>query len=104
MSHLILSQMLEHPQLHGIQVGVATYLMSVVQNHRYQRVDTVFTDTGFWDYVKTVGMRRADFIKAIEKAPSVKPFRHTYLHEEKYRIKAIEVLNTDKKLLDVLVD
>ena len=105
--HLIshaLDQMLEHPQLHGIQVGVATYLMSVVQNHRYQRVDTVFTDTGFWDYVKTVGMRRADFIKAIEKAPSVKPFRHTYLHEEKYRIKAIEVLNTDKKLLDVLVD
>ena len=105
--HLIshaLDQMLEHPQLHGIQVGVATYLMSVVQNHRYQRVDTVFTDTGFWDYVKTVGMRRTDFIKAIEKAPSVKPFRHTYLHEEKYRIKAIEVLNTDKKLLDVLVD
>lgn len=105
--HLIshaLDQMLEHPQLHGIQVGVATYLMSVVQNHRYQRVDTVFTDTGFWDYVKTVGMRRADFIKAIEKAPSVKPFRHTYLHEEKYRAKAIEVLNTDKKLLDVLVD
>lgn len=105
--HLIshaLDQMLEHPQLHGIQVGVATYLMSVVQNHRYQRVDTVFTDTGFWDYVKTVGMRRADFIKAIEKAPSVKPFRHTYLHEEKYRTKAIEVLNTDKKLLDVLVD
>ena len=105
--HLIshaLDQMLEHPQLHGIQVGVATYLMSVVQNHRYQRVDTVFTDTGFWDYVKTVGMRRTDFIKAIEKAPSVKPFRHTYLHEEKYRAKAIEVLNTDKKLLDVLVD
>lgn len=105
--HLIshaLDQMLEHPQLHGIQVGVATYLMSVVQNHRYQRVDTVFTDTGFWDYVKTVGMRRADFIKAIEKAPSVKPFRHTYLHEEKYRAKAIEVLNADKKLLDVLVD
>ena len=35
--HLIshaLDKMLEHPQLHGIQVGVATYLMSVVQDHR----------------------------------------------------------------------
>ena len=42
--HLIshaLDKMLEHPQLHGIQVGIATYLMSVVQDHRYRRVDTV---------------------------------------------------------------
>ena len=55
--HLIshaLDKMLEQPQLHGIQVGVATYLMSVVQDHRYRRVDTIFTQTGFWDYVKTL--------------------------------------------------
>lgn len=73
--HLIshaLDQMLERPQLHGIQVGVATYLMSVVQDHRYERINTVFTDTGFWDYVKTVGMKREDFIRAIEKAPAIK--------------------------------
>lgn len=53
--HLIshaLDKMLEHPQLHGIQVGIATYLMSVVQDHRYRRVDTIFMQTGFWDYVK----------------------------------------------------
>lgn len=58
--HLIshaLDKMLEHPQLHGIQVGVATYLMSVVQDHRYRRVDTIFTQTGFWDYVKTLELR-----------------------------------------------
>ena len=56
--------------------------MSVVQDHRYERINTVFTDTGFWDYVKTVGMKREDFIRAIEKAPAIKPFRYTYLHEE----------------------
>ena len=47
--HLIshaLDKMLEHPQLHGIQVGIATYLMSVVQDHRYRRVDTIFMQTG----------------------------------------------------------
>lgn len=76
--------------------------MSVVQDHRYERINTVFTDTGFWDYVKTVGMKREDFIRAIEKAPAIKPFRYTYLHEEQYQKKAIEVLQSDTKLSEVL--
>ena len=89
--HLIshaLDKMLEQPQLHGIQVGIATYLMSVVQDHRYKRVNTIFTQTGFWDFVKTLGMRRVDFEQAIDLAPSIKPFRHTYLHEQEYRDRA----------------
>lgn len=57
--HLIshaLDKMLETPQLHGIQVGIATYLMSRVHDHRYQRVNTIFTQTGFWDYVCTLNL------------------------------------------------
>lgn len=104
--HLIshaLDKMLEQPQLHGIQVGIATYLMSVVQAHRYKRVNTIFTQTGFWDFVKTLGMRRVDFEQAIDLAPSIKPFRHTYLHEQEYRDRAKEVLATDEKLKEILV-
>ena len=104
--HLIshaLDKMLEQPQLHGIQVGIATYLMSVVQDHRYKRVNTIFTQTGFWNFVKTLGMRRVDFEQAIDLAPSIKPFRHTYLHEQEYRDRAKEVLATDEKLKEILV-
>jgi glycerol-1-phosphate dehydrogenase [NAD(P)+] len=104
--HLIshaLDKMLEQPQLHGIQVGVATYLMSVVQDHRYRRVDTIFTQTGFWDYVKTLEMKREDFEKAIDIAPSIKPFRYTYLHEQQYRDKAKQVLREDARLKEILV-
>lgn len=104
--HLIshaLDKMLEQPQLHGIQVGIATYLMSVVQDHRYKRVNTIFTQTGFWDFVKTLGMRRVDFEQAIDLALSIKPFRHTYLHEQEYRDRAKEVLATDEKLKEILV-
>lgn len=104
--HLIshaLDKMLEQPQLHGIQVGIATYLMSVVQDHRYKRVNTIFTQTGFWDFVKTLGMRRVDFEQAIDLASSIKPFRHTYLHEQEYRDRAKEVLATDEKLKEILV-
>ena len=104
--HLIshaLDKMLEHPQLHGIQVGVATYLMSVVQDHRYRRVDTIFTQTGFWDYVKTLELKGEDFEKAIDIAPSIKPFRYTYLHEQQYRDKAKQELREDPRLKEILI-
>ena len=102
--HLIshaLDKMLESPQLHGIQVGISTYLMSLVQDHRYKRVHTIFTDTGFFDYVETLNLDVKDYEAAIDLAPSVKPFRHTYLHEEKYRNLAKELLYEDETLKKV---
>lgn len=103
--HLIshaLDKLLEVPQLHGIQVGIATYIMSIVHDHRYVRVNTVLTETGFWEYAKTLQMRKDDFIQAIDMAPSIKPYRHTYLHEEKYREEAKRVVREDAVLQDVL--
>jgi len=102
--HLIshaLDKMLEQPQLHGVQVGIATYLMSRVQDHRYKRVNTIFTDTGFWDYVSGLGLEREDYERAIDMAPSIKPSRHTYLHEEKYRDLAKQILREDEVLKKV---
>ncbi len=104
--HLIshaLDKMLENPQLHGVQVGIATYLMSKVQNHRYTRVDTILEQTGFYDYVKTLKMEKAAFIEAVDMAPGIKPSRHTYLHEEKYRELAKKLLHEDERLNDILV-
>lgn len=104
--HLIshaLDKLLEQPQLHGVQVGIATYLMSLVQDHRYKRVDTIFTQTGFWKYVEALQMKRRDFEDAIDMAPTIKPFRHTYLHEEIYREKAKELLRTDIHLSKILL-
>lgn len=103
--HLIshaLDKLLEHPQLHGIQVGIATYIMSIVQDHRYVRVGTVLKQTGFWDYVETLELKAEDFSKAIDMAPSIKPHRYTYLHEEQYREMAKKVLREDENLLRVL--
>ncbi|MBR5407671.1 MAG: iron-containing alcohol dehydrogenase family protein [Lachnospiraceae bacterium] len=102
--HLIshaLDKMLEKPQLHGIQVGISTYLMSLVQEHRFERVRKVFTDTGFFDYVKTLSLNVDDYMAAIDKAPSIKPHRHVYLHDEQYREKAKKLLTTDPILKDI---
>ena len=103
--HLIshaLDMNLENPQLHGIQVGIATYIMALVQNHRYERIKTVLTVTGFFDYCKTLNLKKEDFFKAIDDSPSVKPFRHCYLHEEEYRNKAKQVIESDEILKSIL--
>ena len=102
--HLIshaLDKMSESPQLHGVQVGIATYLMAVVQDHRYERINAVFEKTGFWDYVASLNLNVDDYLAAIDMAPSIKPYRHTYLHEEKYRTLAKEILTSDEKLKKV---
>jgi glycerol-1-phosphate dehydrogenase [NAD(P)+] len=104
--HLIshaLDKLLETPQLHGIQVGIATYIMSRVQDHRYIRINKVLTDTGFWDYTATLNMKKEDFLNAIDMAPSIKPHRHTYLHEEKYREEAKRIVTEDEVLDRVLI-
>ncbi|MDP4183506.1 MAG: iron-containing alcohol dehydrogenase family protein [Bacillota bacterium] len=103
--HLIshaLDKIVETPKLHGLQVGVATYLMSKVQEHRYERVTKVFNDTGFFEHVKTHEMRISDFEKAIDLAPSIKPNRYTYIHIEEYREKAKRLLREDEILKSIL--
>ncbi|ACL76814.1 iron-containing alcohol dehydrogenase family protein [Ruminiclostridium cellulolyticum] len=104
--HLIshaLDKLLETPQLHGIQVGIATYLMSRVQEHRYQRVVKFLTDTGFINFVETLKMKADDFEKAIDMAHTIKPNRYTYLHVPENREKAKQLLRSDDVLKRILV-
>ncbi|MFT8872100.1 MAG: iron-containing alcohol dehydrogenase family protein [Sporolactobacillus sp.] len=103
--HLIshaLDKLSSRPQLHGIQVGVATYLMSKVQQHRYERVEKVLHQTGFFDFAATTGMSTVDFDRAIDLAPDIKPLRYTYLHVAEYRRRAHEVLHSDPILRRIL--
>lgn len=91
-----------NPQLHGVQVGIATYIMALVQEHRVERIRQVLTDTGFFEYCKTLGLSALEYKAAIDAAPSIKPFRHTYLHEDVYRNKAKQVIDTDSILKEIL--
>lgn len=89
--HLIshaLDKFLENPQLHGVQVGIATYIMAKVQNHRAKRIKTILEETGFFEYVKTLKMKKDDFKKAIDLAPSIKPGRYTYIHVKENQLLA----------------
>lgn len=99
-SHAI-DQRAEKPQLHGVQVGIATYLMSMVQEYRVEEIRSFLSETGFFDFVETLDLKLDDYLDAIDYAPNIKPFRHTYLHEECYREKAKELIVTDEILKKV---
>jgi len=104
--HLIshaLDKFVEIPQLHGIQVGMATYIMSKVQNHRFERISKVLSETGFFKYARTLKMRKEDFKKAIDIAPSIKPSRYTYIHVEENRELAKNFIDEDATINSILI-
>lgn len=103
--HLIshgLDSLLEKPALHGLQVGIATYIMSKVQNHREPRVTKFLTETGFFKYVKGLQLKASDFERAIDLAPTIKPDRYTCIHMEENRQLAKKLLREDEILANIL--
>ncbi|OAO77545.1 Glycerol dehydrogenase [Anoxybacillus flavithermus] len=102
--HLIshaLDKISPSPHMHGIQVGIATYIMAHVQQHRAERITKVFTRTGFFDYVKTLQLNKEEYRQAINIAPTIKPNRYTYIHDEQYRKRAIRLLDEDPILQEI---
>lgn len=89
--------------LHGIQVGIATYLMSLTQDYRVNRVRQFLTDTGFFDHVKSLDIPKEIVIKAVKLGPSIKPFRITTLHHDDYMNKALNLIQSDSILNDILI-
>lgn len=88
--------------LHGVQVGIATYLMSLVQEYRTPRIKTFLNDTGFFKHVKTLSVPRTVLEKAIDLAPDMKPERKTTIHSEESRKKAKKFLYDNPILKDIL--
>lgn len=102
--HLIshaLDKISASPQMHGIQVGIATYIMAGVQQHRIERMIKVYERTGFFEHVKQLGLSKQEYLHAIEMAPSIKPNRHTFLHDEKFRNDALQFVESDPLLKEI---
>lgn len=74
--HLI-SHALDHlsarPRLHGLQVGVATYLVSLLQGLHTAAIADLFTASGFWDAIAEDPFSRDEWLAAAREAPAIKP-------------------------------
>ena len=68
--------------LHGIQVGVASYCVAFVQGTTLERVSTDMVESGFYDFVVDHPLHKSLFLEAIERATSVKENYYTVLSQE----------------------
>ena len=80
--HLIshaLDALSARPRLHGLQVGVATYIVSRLQRQGTERIAHVLDVTGFWRGIEADPFSRAEWLAAVRLAPSIKENYYTIL-------------------------
>jgi len=87
------------PRLHGIQVGVATYLCALLQDNRHtEDVRLVLEQTGFLAHVYAHPFDYDPFVEALRLAPTIKRDFYTVLSEAESFDRAINFIKTDEIL------
>jgi glycerol-1-phosphate dehydrogenase [NAD(P)+] len=105
--HLIshaLDEITARPRLHGLQVGTAAYLVSLLQERNTRNIDRVLTDTGFWAGIESDPFSRAEWREAVRRAPAMKSDFHTVLSRAGSIDRAIELLESDGRLARCIID
>ena len=86
------------PRMHGLQVGVATYLVSLLQQQNSALIADLFEKTGFWRAIERDPFRRTDWLEALRRAPAIKQDFYTVLSSRDCLPAAEEFLRTDPHL------
>jgi len=88
------------PRLHGLQVGVASYIVSQLQGANSDRIATLFDSTGFWDAIIEDPFSRAEWLAAIRMAPIIKPNFYTVLSSRDVYPEVERLLSEDRYLVN----
>lgn len=100
-SHALDVVLTSHKQ-HGIQVGVATYLCSLLQDNRHKQVKDFLLKTGFFNFAAQDPINKQEFIQALKLAPTIKQNYYTVLSEKDSLDKALNFIETDDILKQVI--
>lgn len=85
----------ERPRLHGLQVGVASYLVSHLQQYEHETIGRLLGETGFFEAIRRDPFLRSDWKKALEAAPKLRPERYTILSEAGSAERILELIDED---------
>ncbi len=80
--HLIshaLDRISARPRLHGLQVGVAAYIVSRLQGGQTDTIRSLFDACGFWDTIRNDPFSTPEWLEAARQAPTVKKGFYTVL-------------------------
>ena len=83
---------------------MATYLVSLLQKQNSAAIADLFDKTGFWRAIEQAPFRRADWLEALRRAPSIKQDFYTVLSSRDCLPEAEAHLRTDPHLQKCFVD
>ena len=86
------------PRLHGLQVGVASYLISILQRENTDRIAALFDATGFWEAIAAEPFSRSEWLAAVRMAPSIKKGLYTGLSSRDVLAEVEAILTNDQRL------
>jgi glycerol-1-phosphate dehydrogenase [NAD(P)+] len=92
------------PRLHGLQVGIATYIVSILQGTNTGRIVELFDATGFWTAISEDPFSRSEWLQAIRAAPSVKEGFYTILSSRNVLPEVENILAQDPRLKECFCD
>jgi len=95
-------QLAQKTSWHGVQVGVASYLVAHLQQSTLEQVKRCAHESGFWDFVRQHPLERAAFLHAIREARFVKQNYPTILDEPDSVERLIELCNRLPEMAEVL--
>lgn len=87
------------PRLHGLQVGVASYVISILQGENTERIADLFNATGFWDAIIADPFSRAEWMTAVRAAPNIKEGFYTVLSSRDAVPEVEAILTKDQRLI-----
>lgn len=99
--HLIshaLDELSTRPRLHGLQVGVAAYLVAKLQGQQTDDVGRLLEATGFWQGIRNDPLLRSEWLAAARLAPTLKPDFHTVLSKQDCTEEIERLIDTDPVL------
>lgn len=86
------------PRLHGLQVGMASYIVSILQGASTDRIAELFDATGFWTAIAEDPFSRSEWLQAVRAAPSVKEGFYTVLSSRDVLPEVERILADDPRL------
>lgn len=86
------------PALHGLQVGVATYIVSRLQQNQSDVIARLFEDTGFWEVVRQNPFSQPEWIEAVRQAPLINDDFYTILSERDQTAAVDTIIDEDPNL------
>src|SRR5262249_49392133 len=86
------------PRLHGLQVGVATYIVSHLQHNQSDLISRLFQQTGFWDVIRQNPFCKREWLEAVGQAQSIKDDFYTILSERDQTREVEKIIEEDSNL------